>query len=83
MPPKIKFNKESVMESALMVVRKKGMEALSARAISERLGCSARPIYSLYDDMENLKTDLFMLINFSANILQTFLRKKTTQIVAL
>lgn len=63
MPPKIKFNKESVMESALTVAREKGIEALSARAISERLGCSTRPIYSLYDDMENLKTDLFNYAN--------------------
>ncbi|GHU72771.1 transcriptional regulator [Clostridia bacterium] len=63
MPPKVKFGKESVMESALTVVRERGLEALSARSIAERLGCSTRPIYSVYDDMEKLKADLFNYAN--------------------
>ncbi|GHV43932.1 transcriptional regulator [Clostridia bacterium] len=58
MPPIAKINKKSVMESALAVVRESGADAISARAISAKLGCSTRPIYSLYDDMEKLKEDL-------------------------
>ncbi|MDR1540226.1 MAG: hypothetical protein LBU32_19940 [Clostridiales bacterium] len=63
MPPKANFNKRLVMESALELVREKGMEAISARAISTKLGCSTRPLYSLYEDMEKLIEDLLQYAN--------------------
>ncbi|GHU08367.1 TetR family transcriptional regulator [Spirochaetia bacterium] len=63
MPPTAKFNRESVMACALQLVREEGLDAVSARAISVRLGCSTRPLYSLYTDMEKLKADLFECVN--------------------
>ncbi|MFP3154743.1 hypothetical protein LQZ18_10045 [Lachnospiraceae bacterium ZAX-1] len=78
MSPKAKISKAAVMESALALVREKGVETISARAISAKLGCSKRPIYSLYDDMEKLKEDLFDQANqYFGKYLESFSGQET------
>lgn len=57
MPPKYKFTKEQVVEAALSLAREGGMEAVTARALGQRLGASARPVFSLYESMEQVKED--------------------------
>ena len=58
MPP-VKYNRESVLDAALELVRECGYEALSARVVAERAGCSVQPIYSLFGDMEGLMRGLY------------------------
>lgn len=55
MPPKAKFTKEEIMEAALEIVRSEGFDALTARALGARLGSSARPIFTVFQSMEEVK----------------------------
>ena len=55
MPPKPKFTKENIADAAVALVRQSGMEALTARAVAARLGCSPKPIFGLYESMAQLR----------------------------
>ncbi len=58
MPPKPKFTKEKVVSAALEIVSEKGIEALTARELGERLGSSARPIFTVFKNMEELSNEV-------------------------
>ena len=55
MPPKPKFTKEEIVAAALELVSEKGMEALTARELGDRLGSSARPIFTVFNSMEEVQ----------------------------
>ena len=59
MPPKVKFQKEEIVQAALDVVRQKGVPALSAREVATKLGVSTRPIFTYFDSMEQLKAEVY------------------------
>ncbi len=59
MPPKVKFLKEEIVEAALSVVRKKGADALTARAVAGELGVSTRPLFTYYDTVDELRRDVY------------------------
>jgi AcrR family transcriptional regulator len=61
MPPKVKFQKEEIVQAALEVVRTKGLQELSARTVAAVLDVSTRPIFTYYDSMEALKADVYLL----------------------
>ncbi len=54
MPPKAKFTKEQIIEAALDIVREDGMEAVTARSLGKRLGSSACPIFTVFENMEEV-----------------------------
>lgn len=56
MPPKPKFTKEQIVAAALELVSEKGMEALTARELGERLGSSSRPIFTVFNSMVEVQT---------------------------
>lgn len=58
MPPKPKFTKEEIVAAALELVSEKGMEALTARELGERLGSSARPIFTVFNSMEEVQEEV-------------------------
>ena len=58
MPPKAKFTKKEVIAAALEMVKENGIENLTARALGERLGSSARPVFTLFDGMEEIKAEV-------------------------
>lgn len=55
MPPKPKFTKEEVAVIALNIVKEKGIDALTARAVGKRLGCSSTPIFTVFKNMDEVK----------------------------
>ena len=57
--PSQRFDRESVLDAALEIVRERGYDALSARIVAQRAGCSVQPIYSLFGDMEGLMQALY------------------------
>lgn len=59
MPPKAEITKEKVLDAAFELVRKSGLEILTARSIAQELKCSTQPIYSMYGSMEPVKNDVF------------------------
>ena len=44
MPPKAKITKEMIIDAAFEITRESGIEAVNARTISEKLGCSTQPV---------------------------------------
>lgn len=58
MPPKAKFTKKEIIAAALEMVKEDGIEILTARALGERLGSSARPVFTLFDGMEEIKAEV-------------------------
>lgn len=55
MPPKAKFSREELIEAALEIVRAEGLEALTARALGIKLSSSARPIFTVFRNMEEVQ----------------------------
>ena len=55
MPPKPKFTKEEIIAFALDLVSEKGMDALTARELGAKLGSSARPIFTIFNSMEEVQ----------------------------
>lgn len=55
MPPKPKFSKEEIVAAALELVSERGMAALTSRDLGARLGSSARPIFTVFDSMEEVQ----------------------------
>lgn len=58
MPPKPKFTREEIIETALNIVSEKGTDALTARELGSALGSSARPIFTLFENMEELQGEV-------------------------
>ena len=59
MPLKPKFTREEVVEAALALVSESGIEALTARELGEKLGSSARPIFTVFQNMEELRDEVY------------------------
>ena len=59
MPPKVKFQKEEVVQAALNVARGKGLDAVSAREVAAELRVSPRPIFTWFATMDELKAEVF------------------------
>lgn len=55
MPPKAKFSREEIIEAALAIVKEYGADTLTARALAEKLGSSARPIFTVFQSMEEVQ----------------------------
>ena len=57
MPPKAKITKEMILNTVLKITKETGFEAVNARSIAGRLQCSTRPIFTCYENMEELKKE--------------------------
>lgn len=54
MPPKAKFTKEQIVNAALDLIRERGTAELTARALGKKLGSSACPIFTVFENMEEV-----------------------------
>ena len=61
MPPAVKFTKDQIVQAALDIASKKGINAVTAREVARQLGVSTRPIFTYYDTMDQLKRDVAKL----------------------
>lgn len=59
MAPKNKFTKEEMIEAALRVVQKKGIDSLTAKTIADELGTSTRPIFTSFGSMDEVKQAVY------------------------
>lgn len=62
MPPTVRFTRDAVLNAACQLMRRKGMEALNARAIAKELGGSTQPIFRLFTNMEDLHRELILYV---------------------
>lgn len=60
MPPKCKFTKDEIIQAALNIVRAEGIDAITARGLAAKLETSTRPIFTFYENMEDLRQDTVM-----------------------
>ena len=58
MPPKCKFTREEIIEVALDLTRKEGFNALTARGLGTKLGSSPKPIFTIFENMEAVQTEV-------------------------
>lgn len=61
MPPKVRFQKQEIVDAALRVARRKGMDAVTAREVARELNVSVGPIFTWFDTMEQLRTEVYAL----------------------
>lgn len=59
MPPKVKFQKEEIVNVALNVAREKGIDAVTAREVAKALEVSVGPIFTWFETMEQLKSAVY------------------------
>ena len=59
--PKVKISKEDIKTAAVEMVRESGAEALNARALAAKLGCSTQPIFSNFSSMEEIRGEVIRL----------------------
>lgn len=57
MPPTAKITKEMILKTVLEITRETGFETVNARSIAGKLNCSTRPIFTCYENMEELKQE--------------------------
>ena len=54
MPPKAKFSKSDIVNTAFEMVRNHGADVISARNVAVALGTSTAPIFTAFDSIEEL-----------------------------
>ena len=65
-----KRTKQDIINVAFDIVRKSGIEKVSAREIAKRLSCSIQPVFYYFNNMDSLKKEL---LKYSLNYYQKFL----------
>ena len=63
MPPRFKFTKEEIVQAALDITRESGLSALTARALAARLGCSVKPVFGAFKNMEEVQQEVMAAAN--------------------
>lgn len=67
MPPKAKFSRTQIVKTALEIVRENGEGALTARSLGEKLGSSARPIFTVFSSMEEVAREVYAAATVTYN----------------
>ena len=55
MPPKAKFTRNEILNMALTITKEYGIDAVTARELGSRLGSSARPIFTVFENMDEVR----------------------------
>lgn len=58
LPPSPKFTRDEIVAAALQIVSERGKEALTSRELAAALGSSARPIFTVFSNMEELQQEV-------------------------
>src|SRR5699024_933030 len=72
MPPKFNFTREQIVAAALEVTRKNGITGLTARGLAAELGSSAKPIFGLFQNMEEVQREVVSAAN---TLYQSYIKK--------
>lgn len=72
MPPKFKFTRGQIVAAALEVTRKNGITGLTARGLAAELGSSAKPIFGLFQNMEEVQREVVSAAN---TLYQSYIKK--------
>lgn len=58
MPPSAKFSRKEIISTALEIVREGGIDAVTARELGARMNSSARPIFTVFENMEEVRKEV-------------------------
>ena len=58
MPPKSKFTREQIIETAFQMVREEGLSSLKARDLARKLGTSTAPIFTAFNSVEEIRDEV-------------------------
>lgn len=72
MPRKFMFTREKVLAAALNLAREQGIAAVTARGLGEKLGSSSKPIFSLFENMEDV---LSAVMEAADKLYQSYLKE--------
>ncbi len=70
MPPHTKYTREMIIKAALEITRESGLEAVTARELGKKLGCSSRPVFTAFANMEEVQQEV---VKETMNILNEYL----------
>ncbi|MEY8391340.1 WHG domain-containing protein [Lachnospiraceae bacterium 45-W7] len=76
MPPKAKFTREQIIQAGLDIIKENGMGALTARALGAKLGSSARPVFTIFQSMEEVQEEVK---NSAKSLYAEYIRKGLAQ----
>lgn len=78
MPPKAKITREMIIEEAFELARKEGAGSITARRISEKLGCSTQPVLYYFSSVEDIKAQAYKAADeFHTRYLMNFSEKSS------
>lgn len=61
MPPREKVSKVTVTDKAFAMTREYGFKEVTARKLAQELGCSTQPIFRAYENMDELRSEIFYM----------------------
>lgn len=75
MPPKAKYTKEQIVKMAFDMTRENGFSSVTARELGKRLGTSVSPIFTVFQNMNELQQEVRKLamqefITYVGNVLE-------------
>ncbi len=59
MPPKARITQDMITDAAYELAKESGIEAVNARSIAERLGCSTQPVLYSFATVEDIKRSVY------------------------
>ncbi len=59
----VDISKEQIVKTAVKMVDSKGWESINARNLAKSLGISTKPLYRIYNNMEEIKEDIYKEIS--------------------
>lgn len=63
MPPYPKIDREMVLNTTFDIIKEFGFECVNARKIAKTLECSTKPLFRLFENMEELKSAVMDLVD--------------------
>jgi len=75
-PPKQRFTKEEVITAALNLTRKDGIAGVTARGLGAELGCSSRPIFTAFRNMDEVQKET---VSAARNLYNSYVEKGLTE----
>ena len=55
MPPKVRFTREKIEETAYLMAKERGLDAVAAREVAKAMHMTVTPIFTYFSGMEELK----------------------------
>src|SRR5699024_10877301 len=63
MPATIELSKEHIVKVAVKMVNDDGWDSVNARRLAKRLGVTTKPLYRIYNNMDEIKEDIYKEIS--------------------